>query len=64
MGFMAQVFITQTAEGDFFVNEKGEKLSKIGPGNPTILNDVVFQTMTSASLTTEGGYTKIRNYDF
>jgi alkylated DNA repair dioxygenase AlkB len=60
MGFMAQVFITQTAEGDFFVNEKGEKLSKIGPGNPTILNDVVFQTMTSASLTTEGGYTKIR----
>jgi hypothetical protein len=59
-GFMAQVFIVQTPEGDFFVNEKGEKLSKVGPGNPTILNDVVFQTMTSASLYTEGGYEKIR----
>lgn len=60
MGFMAQVFITQTAEGSFFVNEKGEKLSKVGEENPTILNDVVFQTMTSASLFTEGGYSKIR----
>ena len=60
MGFMAQVFITQTADGNFFVNEKGERISKIGEENPTILNDVVFQTMTSASLFTEGGYTKIR----
>jgi hypothetical protein len=58
--FMAQVFITQTPEGDFFVNEKGEKLSKVGEQSSTILDNVVFQKMTSASLTTEGGYTKIR----
>lgn len=59
-GFMAQVFIVQTKEGDFFVNDKGEKISKVGEENPTILNDVIFQTMTSASLYTEGGYEKIR----
>ena len=58
--FMAQVFITQTPEGDFFINEKGEKIGKVGEESPTILNEVVFQTMTSASLTTEGGYVKIR----
>jgi hypothetical protein len=58
--FMAQVFITQTPEGDFFVNEKGEKLSKVGEQSPTILDNVVFQKMTSASLTTEGGFTKVR----
>ena len=59
-GFMAQVFIIQAPEGNFFVNDKGEKLSKVGDPSPTILDNVVFQTMTSASLTTEGGYTKIR----
>jgi hypothetical protein len=59
-GFMAQVFITQTAEGNFFVNEKGEKLSKIGEESADILDNVVFQTMSSASLFTEGGFTKIR----
>jgi hypothetical protein len=59
-GFMAQVFIIQTPEGNFFVNEKGEKLNKIGEDSDTILDNVVFQTMTSASLFTEGGYTKIR----
>lgn len=60
MGFMAQVFIIQTPEGNFFVNEKGEKLNKIEEPSDTILDNVVFQTMTSASLFTEGGYTKIR----
>lgn len=59
-GFMAQVFIIQTPEGNFFVNDKGEKLNKIGESSSTILDNVVFQTMTSASLVTEGGYTKIR----
>ena len=59
-GFMAQVFIVQTPQGNFFVNEKGEKLSKVGEVSDTILDNIVFQTMTSASLTTEGGYTKIR----
>jgi len=59
-GFMAQVFIIQTPQGNFFINEKGEKLNKIGESSDTILDNVVFQTMTSASLFTEGGYTKIR----
>lgn len=60
-GTMVKVFITQTSKGDFFVNEKGEKLSKVGPEvNPTILDNVVFQTMTSASLFTEGGFEKVR----
>ena len=58
--FMAQVAIVQTPEGDFFVNEKGEKLSKVGEQSPTILDNVVFQKMTSASLTTAGGFSKVR----
>jgi hypothetical protein len=60
LGFMAQVFIMQTPEGNFFVNEKGEALSKVGEQNPTILNNVVFETMTSASTITEGNYEKVR----
>lgn len=55
LGFMAQVFVLQTPEGEFFVNEKGEKLSKVGVENPTILDNVIFQTMSSASLTTTRG---------
>ena len=58
--FMAQVFIVQTPQGDFFVNEKGEKLSKVGEESSDILDNVVFQKMTSASLFTSGGYNKIR----
>lgn len=60
LGFMAQVFVLQTPEGEFFVNEKGEKLSKVGVENPTILDNVIFQTMSSASLTTTGGAVKHR----
>jgi hypothetical protein len=60
LGFMAQVFVLQTKEGEFFVNEKGEKLSKVGEKNPTILDNVIFQTMSSASLTTTGGAVKHR----
>ena len=60
LGFMAQVFILQTPEGDFFVNEKGERLSKVGEENPTILDNVIFETMTSAKPITEGGYVKVR----
>jgi hypothetical protein len=60
MGFMAQVYIVQTPEGNFFVDEDGKKLSEVGEKNPTILNHVIFQTMTSASLYTEGGYEKVR----
>jgi len=59
-GFMAKVFIVQIANENFFVNEKGEKLSKVGEESSTILDNVVFQTMTSASLYTEGGYAKGR----
>ena len=58
--FMAQVFITQTAQGDFFVNEKGEKLSKVGEESADILDNVVFQTMPSADLKTDTGYVKFR----
>ncbi len=60
LGFMAQVFILQTPEGDFFVNEKGETISKVGDENPTILDTVIFETMTSAKLFTAGGYVKIQ----
>jgi ribA/ribD-fused uncharacterized protein len=60
LGFMAQVYIMQTPEGDFFVNDKGEKLSKVGEESSTILDEVIFETMTSANLTTQGGYTKAR----
>jgi hypothetical protein len=60
LGFMAQVYIMQTPEGDFFVNDKGETLSKVGEENPTILDDVIFETMTSAELKTKGGYIKAR----
>jgi hypothetical protein len=60
LGFMAQVFVLQTPEGDFFVDKKGEKLSKIGEENPTILDEVIFETMSSAKLSTQGGYVKAR----
>lgn len=60
LGFMAQVFIMQTPKGDFFVNAKGEKLSKVGEENPTILDEVIFETMTSAKPITEGGYVKLQ----
>jgi hypothetical protein len=60
LGFMAQVYIMQTPEGDFFVNEKGKTLSKVGDKNSTILDNVVFETMTSAELKTKGGYVKAR----
>jgi hypothetical protein len=58
--FMAQVFIIQTPEGDFFVNEKGEKLSKVREESPTILDNVVFQKMSSASTKTSSGTSKVR----
>ena len=61
LGFMAQVFIMQTPDGNFFVNEKGEKLNKVGEESSTILDNVVFQTMTSASLFTQGGFNKVRS---
>ena len=60
LGFMAQVFIIQTPKGNFFVNEKGEELSEVGVVSATILDNVVFQTMTSASLKTVGGSEKVR----
>jgi hypothetical protein len=59
-GFMAQVFIMQTPEGNFYVNDKGEKLSKVGEESSTILDNVIFQTMSSAELETTGGYNKVR----
>lgn len=59
-GFMAQVSILQLSEGDFFVDQDGNKISKVGDKNNTILDKVIFQTMTSASLYTEGGYEKVR----
>jgi hypothetical protein len=58
--FMAQVFIVQTPEGDFFINEKGEKLSKVREESPDILDNIVFQKMPSADIRTSGGYVKIR----
>jgi hypothetical protein len=60
LGFMAQVFIMQTPKGDFFVDSKGKTLSKVGDENPTILDDVIFETMTSAKPVTEGGYVKLQ----
>jgi hypothetical protein len=60
MGFMAQVFIIQTPKGDFFVDQNGKKLNKIGEKSSDILDKVVFETMTSASLYTEGGFVKAR----
>ena len=60
MGFMAQVFIIQTPQGDFFVDQNGKKLSKVGEESSDILDKVVFETMTSASLYTEGGFVKAR----
>lgn len=59
-GFLAQVYIVQTPDGDFFVDEKGNPVSKVGEESSEILDKVVFQTMSSAKSTTTGGYSKIR----
>lgn len=47
-GFVAQVFVEQDGANVYFVNEKGERIGKIG--EQVDLDKVVFQTMPTTSL--------------
>ena len=50
-GFMAQVFIYTDKSGSYFVNEKGEKIGKVGEQLENIESSgIVFQTMNAATL--------------
>ena len=55
--FLAQVYVYQEGKSLYFVNEKGEKVGKVGKANPDILSNVVFQTMPSEELTYDDGVT-------
>jgi hypothetical protein len=57
-GFVAQVFTVQEADGLYYVDEKGEKISKVG--EQVDLNRVVFQTMPTTSLVDSRGNPRYR----
>ena len=48
--FLAQVYVYKEGKDLYFVNENGEKISKVGEENPKILEQVTFQTMPGESL--------------
>lgn len=60
IGFMAQVYIIQNSEGEFFINENGEIISKVGETSSDLLDKIIYQTMPSSQLETNGGYTRVR----
>jgi hypothetical protein len=57
-GFVAQVFTVQESDGLYFVDENGEKISKVG--EQVDLNKVVFQTMPTTSLKNSKGVARHR----
>lgn len=57
-GFIAQVFTIQEPDGLYFVDENGEKISKVG--EQVDLNKVVFQTMPTTSLKNSRGIARHR----
>jgi hypothetical protein len=57
-GFVAQVFVIQESDGLYFVDENGEKISKVG--EQVDLNKVVFQTMPTTSLKNSRGVVRHR----
>jgi len=57
-GFVAQVFVIQESDGLYFVDENGEKISKVG--EQVDLNKVVFQTMPTTSTTNSRGVARYR----
>jgi hypothetical protein len=63
-GFLAQVAIVQVLEKkkvvDYFIDQDGNRLGKVGEPIDDILNKIVFQTMTSVSTETTGGFSKVR----
>ena len=60
-GFMAQVFIYTDKSGSFFVNEKGEKIGKVGKQLENIESSgIVFQTMPAATLYNSKGTPRFR----
>ena len=60
-GFMAQVFVYIDKSGSFFVNEKGEKIGKVGKQLENIESSgIVFQTMPSATLYNSKGTPRFR----
>jgi hypothetical protein len=60
MGFMAQVYIIQNSEGEFFIDENGKIISKVGETSSDLLDKIIYQTMPSSQLETSGGYTRVR----
>ena len=60
-GFMAQVYVYVDKSGSYFVNEKGEKIGKVGEQIPDIANSgIVFQTMPAAKLYDSKGNPRFR----
>jgi hypothetical protein len=60
-GFMAQVFVYTDKSGSYFVNEKGEKIGKVGKQLENIESSgIVFQTMPAATLYNSKGTPRFR----
>ena len=60
-GFMAQVYVYVDKSGSYFVNEKGEKIGKVGEQFPDIqASEIVFQTMPAAKLYDSKGNPRFR----
>ena len=58
-GFVAQVFVIQESDGLYFVDENGNKISKVG--EQVDLDKVVFQTMPTTSLINSRGVARHRS---
>ncbi len=58
-GFVAQVFVEQVGDDVYFVDEDGNRLTKVG--EQVDLNKVIFQTMPTTALTNSKGTPRYRS---
>jgi hypothetical protein len=59
-GFVGAVYVEQGTDGIYFVDEKGERIGKVGDGTQVDLNKVVFDTMPDTDIRWDGGGKRYR----
>jgi predicted NAD-dependent protein-ADP-ribosyltransferase YbiA (DUF1768 family) len=59
-GFVGAVYVEQASDGLYFVNQKGERVGKVGDGTQVDLNKVVFDTMPDTSIYFDNGANRYR----
>lgn len=62
-GFVGAVYVEQGTDGLYFVDEKGERIGKVGDGTQIDLNKVVFDTMPDTSIYWDNGGKRYRETD-